>query len=194
VFVDIGANIGMFSLLAAVLRDSRVFAFEPAACNYGLFNRNIARSRLDSNITAFCVALSNRTGFDRMHLSTIEFGGANHSFGGDEAPAPSATCFTQGSFSATLDQLITDGAIPVPDHIKIDVDGLEPEILEGADATLENSQLKSILVEIDPNVKGHDLIVPLMARKGFQFDLDQVQSSRRTTAPKVGKANYIFFR
>jgi FkbM family methyltransferase len=194
VFVDIGANMGMFSLLAAVLRNSRVFAFEPAAQNYGLFNRNIARNGLDRNITAFCVALSNRAGFDRLHLSSMEFGGSGNSFDGRESLTPSATSFNQGSFSTTLDQLVADGAIPVPDYIKIDVDGLEPKILEGADATLGNLRLKSILIEIDPNVKGHESIAPLMARKGFFFDSEQVLSSSRTTAPKLGKANYIFFR
>ena len=42
VLIDVGANVGTYSMFAAVMRDAKVYAFEPEAQNFALLNRNIA--------------------------------------------------------------------------------------------------------------------------------------------------------
>jgi FkbM family methyltransferase len=59
------------------------------------------------------------------------------------------TNYKQAILGISLDQLVSDFNIPSPDYIKIDVDGTEDKILEGAKNTLMNHNLKSILIEFD---------------------------------------------
>ena len=52
--LDVGANIGVFSLFAAVQsRDAKIFSCEPVPSNYALLKANITRNKLDDRITAF---------------------------------------------------------------------------------------------------------------------------------------------
>src|SRR5690349_18823938 len=55
VFVDVGANVGMYSIWAAKTRKTRVFAFEPEAQNYSLLNRNIVLNDLSDRVRAYCL-------------------------------------------------------------------------------------------------------------------------------------------
>ena len=55
--------------------------------------------------------------------------------------------------SYSIDELIKDFDIPSPNHIKIDVDGAEFKILEGAVKTISESNFKSLLVEADEDSK-----------------------------------------
>lgn len=48
-----------------------------------------------------------------------------------------------------MDELIADYSLPVPHHIKIDVDGNEDRIIRGAERTLARPELKSVLIELD---------------------------------------------
>ncbi len=77
----------------------------------------------------------------------VEVGGSCHTFGADvdhnlqqRAPA-----FRQGCFATTLDALVADGVVPVPQHIKIDVDGLEHAVIRGAAATIADPGVRSVL-------------------------------------------------
>src|SRR5262245_32711780 len=62
---DIGANVGVFSLYAAVRVNCKVLSFEPSAANFFVLARNIQLNRLDDRITAYCVALSGATEIGR---------------------------------------------------------------------------------------------------------------------------------
>src|SRR3990172_115673 len=61
VLFDIGANIGVFSLYAALHRNCDVYAFEPEAKNYACLNKNIFLNKLGRRVRALNVALHNRT-------------------------------------------------------------------------------------------------------------------------------------
>src|SRR5262249_51173601 len=62
VLVDVGANVGMYTVWAAKTRRVRVFAFEPEAQNYALLNRNILLNGLETLASAYCLALSSEAG------------------------------------------------------------------------------------------------------------------------------------
>ena len=59
--------------------------------------------------------------------------------------------FSQGCYTTTIDELISSQTIPVPNHIKIDVDGIENNIIKGARQTLKNPILRSLLIEVNEN-------------------------------------------
>ena len=194
--VDIGANVGMYSVFSAVTRKVKVYAFEPESQNYALLNANIAANGLSEQVVAFPLALSDRMQLDRLYLSDFSAGGSCHSFaeevGFDLAPRKAA--FTQGAFSVTLDQLVESGAVPVPDYIKIDVDGIEHKVLNGAKKTLANPKVKEVLVELNTHLSEHNTaIVDLMAL-GFHYDQAQVKGALRKDGAFQGVGEFIFRR
>jgi hypothetical protein len=81
VLVDIGANVGMYTVWAARTRGIKVFAFEPESQNYALLNRKILLNGLTEQVRAYCAGLSNETGFGDMYLSELKIGGSCHAVG-----------------------------------------------------------------------------------------------------------------
>lgn len=196
VLVDIGANVGIYSLLAARFRDARVYAFEPESQNFSLLNQNIHRNSLDSLVTAYCVALTDQTKFDLLYLTKFAAGGSCHSFGESVSPdlKPRQSPFRQGCFATTLDALVQAGVLPVPQHVKIDVDGIEHKVVRGAEATFRDPRLKSVLVEINTGLDEHWQVVDGMLEQGFTYDAAEADRARRTEGPFAGTGNYVFRR
>jgi FkbM family methyltransferase len=194
VFVDIGANVGMYTIWAAKTRAARVFAFEPESQNYALLNRNIVRNGLGDRVLAYCASVSDRVGFGSLALSAFMAGGSVHQFGSNgQAPAKQAG-YSQGSYSSSLDILVADGVVPIPDYVKIDVDGIEPRIVAGARATFADARVKSVLIEVDTNMESHWEMVDAMLELGFDFSQEQVERAQRKEGDFKGVGNYVFRR
>jgi len=124
---DIGAHVGYYSLLASALvgPKGKVFAFEPLPRNVSYLKRHIALNRI-TNIEVLEIAVSDNNG-------TMKFkeGDAN-SMGHLSETGPILVK------TNSLDALISKQRIPVPDYIKIDVEGAELEVLNGANSLLTN--------------------------------------------------------
>lgn len=196
IFVDIGANVGMYSMLAAKGRGCRVFAFEPEAQNFAVLNRNIQANKLSGKVIAYPIALYDRLKVDRLFNNNSAAGNSHNSFTEkvDMHLQPADYRFEQGSISLSFDQLIADGAIPAPTHVKIDVDGLEHKIVSGMAQALQAPTLKSVLIELNTNVAEHREIVDVMHSAGFRYAQAQVDLARRKEGPHAGIGNYIFKR
>jgi FkbM family methyltransferase len=196
VLVDIGANVGMYTIMAAKGRGVQVFAFEPESQNYALLNRNIVYNRLADLCIAYPLALSNVSRVDKLYLSSFSLGGSCHTFGAslDFHLQERKQSFVQGCMSVPLDILVGDGVIPQPDHIKIDVDGLEHLVMEGASNVLRHPKLKSVLVELNTHLREHREIVSRMQDLGYEFQPEQVDLAIRREGSFEGVGNYIFFR
>jgi FkbM family methyltransferase len=196
VFVDVGANVGLYALCAARFRGVRTYAFEPESQNYAILNQNIHRNGASDLVTAYCIALSDRTAFDVLYLSEFVTGGSCHSFGENRGPdgAPMAPAFRQGCFATTLDTLVDDGVIAPPQHIKIDVDGIEPRVIAGAKRTLAAPGMKSVLVEINSQLDEHWEIIDLLLGLGYNYSIAEADAARRTEGPFEGVGNYVFRR
>lgn len=196
VLVDIGANVGLYSIWAAATRGTKVFAFEPESQNFALLNRNIQLNSLGEKVIAWCAAISDESRFDRLFLNSATIGDSCHSFGTrvDFRLQPRSFPFVQGCFSTSLDQLVSTGAIPVPNHIKVDVDGFEHKVIAGMKAVLTHPNLRSVLIEINTNLAEHLAIVDEFASRGFGYSTEQVTRSRVSDGPFAGVANYLFRR
>jgi FkbM family methyltransferase len=148
---DVGANIGVFSLYAAAERSCRVLAFEPSAANYAVLARNVQINDLEHRITAYALALSGETCLGVLNLDSTAIGTAMNEFGraGDKSRySANAHPRGHGMIGFTIDEFVTRFTPPLPTRIKLDVDGLEWPILQGAIATLKSPQLQSIIVEL----------------------------------------------
>jgi FkbM family methyltransferase len=196
VLVDVGANVGMYTIWAAKTRAVRVFAFEPEAQNYALLNRNIVLNGIGSLAKAYCLALSNEAGYSELHLSDSRVGGSCHSLGErvDFKHEPMNPVYSQGCVAARLDDLVAAGAVPTPDHIKIDVDGFEPKVIAGAARVLRDHAVRSLLIEVNQNLPDHMAMVDELATLGFSFDRVQVAAAERRSGAFKGVAEYVFRR
>lgn len=133
-FVDVGANIGSFTILASGVCQARSIAIEPDPQAAIHLERNIAENGLSAlvKIVQTAIGASNgKIGFTKGLDTTNRV-----AIGTDEQ--------TQIVPLATLDDVLT-GAQPTV--IKIDVEGFEHEVLSGARRTLAKSSLLAVLVE-----------------------------------------------
>ena len=196
VLVDIGANVGMYTIWAAKTRGTRVFAFEPESQNYGLLNKNIVLNGLSGQVIAYCVALSDESAFSHLYLSDFHTGGSCHTFGEqlDHRLERRESRYSQGCVSTTLDHLVETGVVPVPDHIKLDVDGIEHKVIHGCMNVPQNPGVKSVLIEINTNLELHRNIIRDMTALGFGYSETQVAAALRSEGAFAGVGNHIFYR
>ncbi len=170
-FWDIGANIGVFSLYAALrLRNGKVVAFEPAAGSYALLNRNIEANAMAHRISAYCIALAERTKLDTLNMATTSAGSWAHGFGTetDEFGNRIDTKFRQGAVGFSVDDFAEQFSPPLPTHVKMDVDGLEDGILRGGRAIFSAPSVRSMIIELrDLDSARNRRIADLMAGLGF---------------------------
>jgi FkbM family methyltransferase len=149
VLIDVGANIGLYSLYAARLNPHcRVYAFEPEAQNFARLCNNIALNAL-ANVIPSNVPLTDRESFDFLYVGEMQAGGALHSFGQPSQfeTQPRAISLKQGTMGMPLDDLVGKYNVPQPTLVKIDVDGFEEKVLAGAQHVLASRQLRSVLIE-----------------------------------------------
>ena len=128
-FVDVGANIGLYSMLAAQLVGSsgRVISFEPNSENCRLILLSIIRNRF-RNVTLFPWALSNATGYTFFSTFVGSNGGMLSS---DESVLGSPNCLVVPTMR--IDDCIQERI----DAIKIDVEGAEGLVVGGARKLIE---------------------------------------------------------
>lgn len=167
---DIGANVGMYTVYAGV-RGVQVFSFEPESANYFVLNRNILLNKIEKNTKAYSIALNNESALSHLKLTSSVAGSAHTTFGDNDAFKQNImpTIFEQGAISLTLDQLVYEHHLPVPDFIKIDVDGIESKIIEGSKRLLKEEKIKSILIEINESSKEDQAIITLLQSFGFKI-------------------------
>ena len=148
-FFDIGANIGLYSIYAAEVKNSSVYAFEPSFFNLEFLARNIYFNKLVQKINIIPIALNNSIGINDFNLSTTDWGGALSTFDKsyDENGDEMEPNFKYRTVGFNLDTLVDLLNIKKADYIKIDVDGLEHIILSGAKQVLKNA--KEILIEVN---------------------------------------------
>jgi FkbM family methyltransferase len=186
VLVDVGANIGMYSCYAAQVSGARVFSFEPESQNYAELNRNIVVNEASEKITAWCAALAEHHAVSCLLLNTFGVGLSHHDFAITSRPRAS-TALRQGAVGFSLDALISEGALPTPDHIKIDVDGHENLVVKGMKRLLEGDQLKTILIECDPRWPHILETVDSIQEMGYVYNIDEF----RLTRDGVLDANFV---
>lgn len=147
IFFDIGANIGLYSLLAAASNPGgTVVAIEPMAANLARLCENVAVNEF-ANVKPYCTAVSATAGFGKMNLASFEPGSSMHSWadGTMTRRFGERVVMRVGVVTSTVDMLAAEAG--TPNLIKIDVDGTEEEILAGAASVLREPALRSVLIE-----------------------------------------------
>ncbi len=189
VFFDIGANVGAYSLIAAVAAKDNfiVYSFEPSPATFASLCKNVSLNKLGEKIYPLQMALGAQTGVSRFFLSSNDAGAAEHSLG--EPVDMFGNRFTpvdvQTVISVTIDDVIKIFGVKSPTHIKIDVDGFELNVLHGAISVLSSNNLRHLLVEVREDSRECVSILELL--KTYNFKL-----VRKGYATTDGFSNYEF--
>jgi FkbM family methyltransferase len=210
---DIGANVGMYTIYAAVMRKAKVYAFEPEALNYAELNKNIYLNDLHGQVLAYCAALTDIDKADRLLLSDFGLGISYHDFEENSWTEDKEFAVdwklskdnrrAQGCLGRRLDSLFAEG-LPFPDHIKIDVDGLEHRVVAGMIETLKRPELKTFLIEINFDNPKNLALIDQITDLGWRFSWEQLRTHRKVKFSidqiksyqdrGVGGLNYIFYK
>lgn len=153
VVYDIGANIGLYAILAAKKSGTgKVYAFEPHAVNAGKLLRNVALNGVQRQVRLITDALHEEECYAMFCYQHLDAGSPGSQFGhtklerGGHFP-PEALEIKHGT---SLDRLIKQGVIVPPTRIKLDVDGNEGLVLKGMRHLLLDTTVQSVQVEIHP--------------------------------------------
>lgn len=191
--LDIGANIGIYSLYAAS-RGINVIAIEPDAQNYALLNLNIMLNNFGNKIMPYCIAVHNETIISKFNISSFEWGGAMNSFDNDLDHEGNVykPIHSHGVYGTSLDSL-TESIPFMPNHLKVDVDGNEYLILLGAKKFLKNKNLKSILIELEDTRSDYSQSIKIIEDSGFQL-LKKTHAEMFDQSEFSSIYNHIFVR
>ena len=148
---DVGANVGLYSVYAARKKKCRVVAFEPSVFNLELLARNLFLNGLQEHVTIIPLALNDELRPSLMRMISTDWGGAlstfDKEFGWDGKPIRPVFAFQ--TLGLSMDQVVSVIQMPLPDFIKMDVDGIEHCILQNAPKVL--NKVQGVLVEINDN-------------------------------------------
>ena len=190
---DIGANVGLYSVYAAKSRGCDVYAFEPSIFNLELLARNIHLNNCANKITIVPLPLCEKLSFNTLKMTSENWGGALSTFGEDFGHDGKAIkkVFEYPTIGLSMTEAAELLAIPKPDFIKMDVDGIEHLILKGGAQVLDH--VRGVLVEINDafteQAKHAEMIMlgagfRMVAKKHADY-FDDTQSAASTTFNQI---------
>lgn len=147
-FVDVGANVGYFSALAAGLvgERGRVIAFEPSPYAFERLRSMVDRNHLNQ-VQPLRLALSEKAGESSIYLGE---GSRNHT----PTMIPTENSVITKINVQTLDSAVEALRLARIDLLKIDVEGFEPRVLAGATELLKAGGIRAILCEFNDHWLG----------------------------------------
>jgi FkbM family methyltransferase len=160
-FVDVGANVGTYSVLAAKVSGARVIAFEPIPSAADVLRDNVALNSIGSlvEVRRACVGASPGTVQMTMGEDT-----ANH-----VVATPGHLAGTMKVPVETLDDVLR-GLAPL--LIKLDVEDYELEVFRGASSVLASPDLRAVLLEINAvgerRARSYAELVSMLTSHGFE--------------------------
>jgi FkbM family methyltransferase len=158
-FVDVGANVGSYTVLAGGAVGARVTAVEPIPETFAHLTRNITLNGLGARVRACQCGLSEASGVLRF---TKDFDSVNHVLAkGEQTPSVEVPVHT-------LDDLVGSDA---PVLMKVDVEGHERAVLMGGIRTLADPTLLAVVMETNGSGSRYGVsdadLVSLMHGHGF---------------------------
>ena len=196
---DIGANIGLYSIYAALKHSNcEIVSFESSTSNLRTLSRNISINNLEERIKIFTNPLSNKTDrFLKMKEGQFVEGGALNSFGEDynfEGKKFDSSMNYQ-LIGKSINSILENKILDVPNYIKIDVDGIEHLILEGAGMYLDDDNLLSLSIEINENfAEQHEKALKIMKEYNFKILHKKHNQEMYKSSKHSNTFNYVFVR
>jgi FkbM family methyltransferase len=184
-FLDIGANMGSYSLYSANKYHSlNIHAFEPESENYNILCRNVKYNDKNNQINTYNLAISNLNYLNKQKflLSSNTPGKSGHNLNSIKSQNKFAD--TISVLSTSIDYLVKIKILKKISHVKIDVDGAEFKIIEGMRNTLLSRSVKSIIIEFNGSKRKINKYVSLICSFGYS----------QVKPPTIEQNNYFFLQ
>ena len=188
-FVDIGSNVGVYSVLAAGVAQAEAIAVEPVPDTYKRLCANIRANSLTDRVTACNLGLGRR---EELLRFTVEADCMNRVITDEHWSGASVEVPVY-----PLDALLKGRN---PTVMKLDVEGWESEVLAGAGATLQNPSLLALIVEMDGATaefnSNEAAVHQCLTDNGFStLSYDPfTRTLKQLSTKNVGAANTIYAR
>ncbi|MFO1190231.1 MAG: FkbM family methyltransferase [Alphaproteobacteria bacterium] len=185
-FVDVGANVGTYCVIASGACQARSLAIEPNPASLAALERNIALNGLETRVRIAPMAAGAKAG--RVAITT-SLDSLNHvAEAGETAPTLDVPV-------DRLDHLVGDD---VPILMKIDVEGFESEVLAGAERLLGDQRLEALIIELNGSGARYGfsdaMIHARLVGFGFAPCLYDPLTRCLTPVPSFGSHNTIYVR
>ena len=172
VFYDVGANIGLYSIMAAKFLSANVYAVEIDLMNTRMLYENIYMNKCHDKVTILPFGLDSSSHQEKLFLKTMSYGDALHNL-----RQPNAMVIDPGEIQVNvpvfrLDDVIKILGLPSPTKLKIDVDGVDLDVLKGSTDALKT--VTSIVIEYMPDSETRNEIHNFLSSNGFTFDFDSI--------------------
>ena len=177
-FVDVGANVGSYTLLASGVVGCRTVAFEPDPLAAAALERNIALNRIAERVEMRIAAVGERDGLTRF---SVGLDTENHIVTRTDMPGRDVSI-------QTLDKTLFNRGF-IPTLIKVDVEGFEVDVLQGARAVLAAPELMAVLSEN----RTPEVVAMLKSAGMSEFTYDAFEH-RLKPAHDMPMANALFLR
>ena len=181
VYLDIGANIGYFSLLTAcgAAAQVEIHAFEPNTMNFRFLRENIKRNGLEAQIQPYPIGLGDVDGFaDLSKYGT----GSSFVRGWDDGKGDVEG--VESVIVKPLDALFKAEHLTYPTVVKIDVEGFEAAVLRGGAEVLSHENVACVLCEITqephPDGRNSDAAEAISLLESYGFECLGVRGSSST--------------
>lgn len=185
--IDVGANIGYFTLLMAkrVGPQGKVIAFEPLAENFNILQENIKLNRHPNVVAENCALMSSS---ERVELRSATPGAIT--WVASVRVKQDSAVESESVEAISLDEYVEKKGIAKVDFLKIDVEGAEESVLDGATKVLERDKpvLLIELHELDRFKDQHPAILKLRARNYQVRTLGLRQWQEHVIAEPLGKS------
>lgn len=188
VMLDIGANVGTFSIYAAkhMSPEGRVYACEPHLPTAVQLLQNVAANGVNDRVSVVSVAASNEDGFFPFKYKRWRQGASGSQLAVEGGIDLQKNVGTELKSAIRIDSMVAKGLIRTPNLVKIDTDGLEIPIVEGMKGILAGpNRPRSLLVEIQPGEL--DQQTSLMQSCGYRLT-----EKHQLTADGQGAFNAVF--
>ena len=172
IFYDIGANIGLYSIMAAKFLQVKVYAVEIDLMNTRMLYENVYMNNCHDIVTILPFGLDSHSHQEKLFLKTMSYGDALHNL-----RQPNTMVIKPGDIQVNVPVFRLDDAIkllslPSPTTLKVDVDGVDLDVLKGSPNALKT--VTSLVVEYMPNSDTRNEIHNFLSDHGFIFDFDSI--------------------
>ena len=171
VLYDLGACEGRFSIYAA-LRGVRCYAFEPETLNFETLIQNVElNDGAGRSLTPMNLAVGESNHATTIRIAQPWAGGHHRVVSDADGRIDLDLDFTseQTVQVIALDQFAAAEQLPLPDYIKVDVDGSELAFIRGAQSILKHETLKALMFELHFRDRNYQPIIDLLSSFGFEM-------------------------
>lgn len=202
ILIDVGANIGIYTIPAALYHVKKVIAIEPEIKNYTMLLDNLKLNNIPSSkCEALPVAISTKynNSYTKLYITEDVAGASCHQIGRNqdfklrelnkEREYRTVSCI---SLSKIVQQVAHEHDGPI--HIKIDVDGIEGDVCQSLFEDKMYTRISTMQIELNQEIKEHNELIKDLECIGYKYDASQVNRAMRKEGAFKGYAEYVFKR